>query len=73
MQEWSLYLSLKKQESIYLDNRNEYAFNTLIASVMETLNAYEKIDNNLLLLEFFYVGSKYFGTIYATFSLRIEQ
>lgn len=51
-----LYLSLKKQESIYLDNRNEYAFNTLIASVMETLNAYEKIDNNLLLLEFFYVA-----------------
>ncbi|TKA59457.1 Leucyl-tRNA synthetase (Leucine-tRNA ligase) [Mycoplasmopsis bovis 8790] len=51
-----LYQSLKKQESIYLDNRNEYAFNTLIASVMETLNAYEKIDNNLLLLEFFYIA-----------------
>ncbi|UUM25895.1 leucine--tRNA ligase [Mycoplasmopsis agalactiae] len=51
-----LYQSLKKQESIYLDNRNEFAFNTLIAYIMETLNSYEKIENNSLLLEFFYIS-----------------
>lgn len=51
-----LYQSLKKQESIYLNNRNEFAFNTLIAYIMETLNSYEKIENNSLLLEFFYIS-----------------
>ncbi|MGV2393441.1 UNVERIFIED_CONTAM: hypothetical protein O8I53_11080 [Campylobacter lari] len=51
-----LYQALVKQESIYSDRRNEYAFNTLIALIMETLNSYEKIENNKLLNEFYYVA-----------------
>ncbi|MBZ4212521.1 leucine--tRNA ligase [Mycoplasma sp. U97] len=51
-----LYKSLVKQEEIYANNKNEYAFNTLIAWIMEVLNSYEKIDNNLLLNEFLYVA-----------------
>ncbi|WP_029513191.1 class I tRNA ligase family protein [Mycoplasmopsis primatum] len=51
-----LYQSLIKQEAIYNDNKNEYAFNTLIAWIMEVLNSYEKINNNILLNEFLYVA-----------------
>ncbi|WP_338822959.1 class I tRNA ligase family protein [Mycoplasmopsis felifaucium] len=50
-----LYQALQKQENIYTDRRNEYAFNTLIAWVMEVFNAYEKVENNKLWNEFFYV------------------
>ncbi|VEU75290.1 Leucine--tRNA ligase [Mycoplasmopsis maculosa] len=51
-----LYQALIKQDSIYNDRRNEYAFNTLIALMMEILNIYEKINNNKLLNEFYYVS-----------------
>ncbi|QBF34532.1 leucine--tRNA ligase [Mycoplasmopsis phocirhinis] len=50
-----LYLGLKKQEEIFNDRRNNYSFNTLIAWCMETTNAYEKINNDQLNTEFFYV------------------
>lgn len=51
-----LYQALIKQENIYNDRRNEYAFNTLIAWIMEVFNAYEKVENEKLWLEFFYVA-----------------
>ncbi|WP_406614817.1 MPN527 family putative ECF transporter permease subunit [Mycoplasmopsis hyopharyngis] len=50
-----LFQTLQKQEEIYNNRRNAYAFNTLIASVMEVWNAYEDIENKTLLTEFYYV------------------
>lgn len=50
-----LYQALKKQNDLFADRRNEYAFNTIIAWCMETLNAYEKIESHQLNTEFFYV------------------
>lgn len=51
-----LYTVLIKQEGIYKDRKNEYAFNTLIANIMELLNDYEKELNDKLVSEFFYVA-----------------
>lgn len=50
-----LFQTLQKQEEIYNNRRNAYAFNTLIASTMEVWNAYEEIENKQLLTEFYYV------------------
>ncbi|UUD35689.1 leucine--tRNA ligase [Mycoplasmopsis caviae] len=50
-----LYQGLLKQESLFNDRRNNYAFNTLIAWTMETFNAYDKITNSLLIKEMYYV------------------
>ncbi|WP_027120458.1 class I tRNA ligase family protein [Mycoplasmopsis lipofaciens] len=50
-----LYEALIKQESIYTDRKNGYSFNTLIAWSMEVLNNYEKIEDEKLILEMFYV------------------
>ncbi|UUM19559.1 MULTISPECIES: leucine--tRNA ligase [unclassified Mycoplasma] len=50
-----LYLGLIKQNEIFLNRQNEYAFNTLISWTMETLNEYDKINNCTLITEMFYV------------------
>ncbi|WP_029608819.1 class I tRNA ligase family protein [Mycoplasma simbae] len=50
-----LHLGLQKQEELFNDRRNGYAFNTIIAWCMETLNAYENIENHTLNTEFFYI------------------
>ena len=50
-----LYNALIKQETILNDRKNEYAFNTVIASCMEALNSYEKVTNKTLITEMFYV------------------
>ncbi|ADN68971.1 class I tRNA ligase family protein [Mycoplasmopsis fermentans] len=50
-----LYQGLIKQENLFSDRRNNYAFNTIIAWAMETFNAYDKITNSLLIKEMYYV------------------
>ncbi|ADE19461.1 class I tRNA ligase family protein [Mycoplasma crocodyli] len=50
-----LYLGLKKSLEIFEDRRNEYAFNTIISWCMETLNAYDQVENEKLISEYFYV------------------
>ncbi|VEU58273.1 class I tRNA ligase family protein [Mycoplasmopsis gallinacea] len=52
---YKLYLGMKKSIDTFEDRRNEYAFNTIISWAMETLNAYENIDNPVLISEMFYV------------------
>lgn len=50
-----LYQGLIKQEEIYNNRRNGYAFNTLIAWIMEIFNAYEDINKKELITELYYV------------------
>ncbi|TDV24385.1 leucyl-tRNA synthetase [Mycoplasmopsis mustelae] len=50
-----LYLTLQKFLDVFNNRDNEFAFNTVIASVMETFNEYESITNIELLKEMFYV------------------
>ncbi|QSF13800.1 class I tRNA ligase family protein [Mycoplasma sp. Mirounga ES2805-ORL] len=50
-----LYKGLEKQELVYDENNHNYSFNTLIAWLMETLNAYENITNEKLITEFYYI------------------
>ncbi|QIW62452.1 class I tRNA ligase family protein [Mycoplasmopsis gallinacea] len=52
---YKLYLGMKKSIDTFEDRRNEYAFNTIISWTMETLNAYENIENPVLISEMFYV------------------
>ncbi|VEU76023.1 class I tRNA ligase family protein [Mycoplasmopsis columboralis] len=52
---YKLYWGLKKEAEIFLKRENEYAFNTLISWTMETLNEYDKVNNEILITEMFYV------------------
>lgn len=51
-----LYQALLKQDDLYNNRKNAYAFNTLIAWIMETMNAYDNITDLDLWTEFYYVA-----------------
>ncbi|EFF41272.1 class I tRNA ligase family protein [Mycoplasmopsis alligatoris] len=50
-----LYQGLNKSLEIFENRKNEYSFNTIISWCMETINAYDAIENKNLLAEYLYV------------------
>ncbi|VEU77922.1 class I tRNA ligase family protein [Mycoplasmopsis columbinasalis] len=50
-----LHQGLQKQENIFAQTNQNFAFNTIIAWCMETFNAYENISDQDLISEMFYV------------------
>ncbi|WP_426460974.1 class I tRNA ligase family protein [Mycoplasma hafezii] len=50
-----LYQGMQKQLETFENRANNYAFNTLISWTMETLNAYDKVNDPKLITEMFYV------------------
>ncbi|WP_025755452.1 class I tRNA ligase family protein [Mycoplasmopsis cricetuli] len=52
---FKLYTGLKKEHEVFQNRDNEYAFNTLISWTMETLNAYDSINDSALITEMYYV------------------
>ncbi|WP_029512845.1 class I tRNA ligase family protein [Mycoplasmopsis iners] len=50
-----LHQSFLKQDLVFDESKNTFAFNTIIAWTMEVLNAYDNIDKSELISEMFYV------------------
>ncbi|TNK92685.1 leucine--tRNA ligase, partial [Mycoplasmopsis pullorum] len=50
-----LYLGLEKTFETFENRKNEFSFNTVVSWCMETLNAYDEVENSLLIKEFLYV------------------
>ncbi|QZE12518.1 class I tRNA ligase family protein [Mycoplasma sp. Ms02] len=50
-----LYQGLQKSKDVFENPQNEFAFNTIIAWCMETLNAYSEVTRSVLLKEYLYV------------------
>ncbi|TNK83996.1 leucine--tRNA ligase [Mycoplasmopsis pullorum] len=50
-----LYLGLEKTFETFENRKNEFSFNTVVSWCMETLNAYDEVENSLLIKELLYV------------------